>query len=91
MWDNLDREGKRESERASDSASVFERERVSEREQARQKERAISMPWRLTPCTPSFSFLKQNLQLISPHCKDRHKLPEDALLNIYARPDAQSR
>lgn len=49
--------------------------------------REYNGPWRLTPSVPSFPFLKQNLQLISVHCKDRPQFPEGTLLNIYARPD----
>lgn len=47
-------------------------------------------PWRLTPSMPLFSFLKQNLQLISLHSKDRPQLTEGTLQNIYARPDAKT-
>lgn len=47
-------------------------------------------PWGLTPSMPSLSFLKENLQLISLHCKDRPQFPEGTLLNIYARPVAKT-
>ncbi len=72
------------------------RERETERERERKKEgnkrrdKECNGPWRLTPSMPSFSFLKQNLQLISLHCKDRPQFPEGTLLNIYARPDVKT-
>lgn len=47
-------------------------------------------PWRLTPSMPFFSFLKQNLQLISLHCKDRPQFAEGTPQNIYWRPDAKA-
>lgn len=59
------------------------------REKIKGSERECNGPWRFTPSVPSFSFLKQNLQLISLNCKDRPQVPEGTLQNIYARPDTK--
>ena len=58
--------------------------------QNKERDRECNGPQRLTPSVPFLSFLKQNLQLISLHCKDRPQFTEGTLQNIYARPDAKT-